>query len=300
MALYAWSTFGMSASDTTPTAHLDTDEATRQLIDQWAGILAQVLESMTDQRPAITWRPIDGLFDEIASDADFLWWEQPLHISADALVWVGAPRATWDHAGTLTLRAAGLETVEPSEARNTWLEILGQSLSALARSVGMLLGREVTCDTGRELNPGPQNREWAQVAMSFGDNSLPPLLFGFSARLRELILTPSADTDGASKSGNEGSCASAPAFTNSRTMNLLMGVDLPVSISFGKTQLPMRDVLKLTTGSIVELNRGVNEPVEVLVNRCLVARGEVVVVDGNYGVRIQEIASRQDRLRSLR
>ena len=49
----------------------------------------------------------------------------------------------------------------------------------------------------------------------------------------------------------------------------------------------MKDVLKLTTGSIVELNRGVNEPVEVLVNHCLIARGEVVVVEGNYGVRIQ-------------
>ena len=64
--------------------------------------------------------------------------------------------------------------------------------------------------------------------------------------------------------------------------------------------LPMKDVIKLTTGSIVELNRRVNEPVEVLVNQCLIARGEVVVVEGNYGVRILEIASRQDRIRSLR
>lgn len=83
-------------------------------------------------------------------------------------------------------------------------------------------------------------------------------------------------------------------------MDLLLDVDLPVSISFGKAQLPMKDVLKLTTGSIVELNRGVSEQVEVLVNQCLIARGEVVVIDGNYGVRIQEIASRQDRLRTLR
>src|SRR5262249_62023905 len=84
------------------------------------------------------------------------------------------------------------------------------------------------------------------------------------------------------------------------TMDLLLEVELPVSISFGKTELPMKDVLKLTTGSIIELNRSVSEPVEVLVNHCLIARGEVVVVEGNYGVRIQHIASRQDRLRSLR
>jgi flagellar motor switch protein FliN/FliY len=86
----------------------------------------------------------------------------------------------------------------------------------------------------------------------------------------------------------------------SRTMDLLLDVNLPVSISFGKALLPMKDVLKLTTGSIVELNRVLNDPVEVLVNHCLIARGEVVVVEGNYGIRIQEIASRQDRLRSVR
>lgn len=82
-------------------------------------------------------------------------------------------------------------------------------------------------------------------------------------------------------------------------MDLLLDVELPVSISFGKTCLPLRDVLKLTTGSIVELNRTASDPVDVLVNQRLVARGEVVVVEGNYGIRIQEIASRQDRLRSI-
>ena len=81
---------------------------------------------------------------------------------------------------------------------------------------------------------------------------------------------------------------------------VLLEVEVPVSISFGRCRLALKDVLKLTSGSIVELDRDVNEPVEVLVNRCLIARGEVVVVEGNYGVRIQQIASRQDRLRSVR
>ena len=82
-------------------------------------------------------------------------------------------------------------------------------------------------------------------------------------------------------------------------MELLLDVELPVSISFGKTELPLKEVLKLTTGSIIELNRSVNDPVEILVNHCLIARGEVVVIDGNYGVRIQRIVSGQERLRTL-
>jgi flagellar motor switch protein FliN/FliY len=49
----------------------------------------------------------------------------------------------------------------------------------------------------------------------------------------------------------------------------------------------------------VELNRSITEPVEVIVNNCVIARGEVVVVEGNFGVRIREVISRQDRLRTL-
>ena len=84
----------------------------------------------------------------------------------------------------------------------------------------------------------------------------------------------------------------------SKTPELLLDVPLPVSVSFGKTSLQIREVLKLNTGSVVELDRLVSEPVEVIVNHCVIARGEVVVVDGNYGVRVTHLASREDRLRS--
>jgi len=80
---------------------------------------------------------------------------------------------------------------------------------------------------------------------------------------------------------------------------LLFDVELPVSVSFGRALVPLKEILKLNSGSIVELNRAVTEPVEVIINNCVIARGEVVVVEGNYGVRIQQIISRQDRLRSL-
>ena len=83
---------------------------------------------------------------------------------------------------------------------------------------------------------------------------------------------------------------------NLETLDLLLDVELPVSVSFGKAQIPLQQVLKWTPGSIVELECAVNEPVEVVVNNCVIARGEVVVVDGNYGVRVQQIVSRAQRL----
>jgi flagellar motor switch protein FliN/FliY len=77
-----------------------------------------------------------------------------------------------------------------------------------------------------------------------------------------------------------------------RHLDTLMNVDLPVTVSFGSTEMTLADVLRLTTGSIVEFNHLLSEPVNIIVNNCLVARGDVVVVDANYGVRISEVIAR--------
>lgn len=296
----------MSAED--KDLKLASVENAKALLSQWSDSLAQVLESMTDQRPRIEWQGVSGSLPEVAagsalgSPEEMLWWEQPFQPPAGMTVWVGAPRTTWEYAGTLTLKAAGLETVESAEARNTWFEIVGQSLSSLARSLGSILGCEVVRESGVEHSPEPELRDWATVSLKFKDEeSLPALLVAFNAKLLGIIAAPPIAAEASPPLSENQVAVSIDAVpVHSRTMDLLLDVDLPVSISFGKAQLPMKDVLKLTTGSIVELNRGVNEQVEVLVNQCLIARGEVVVVDGNYGVRIQEIASRMDRIRTLR
>ena len=75
----------------------------------------------------------------------------------------------------------------------------------------------------------------------------------------------------------------------------LMDLDLPMSIALGRAVLPIRDVLKLSAGSLVELDRRVGDNVEVLVHGTVVAKGEVVSVKGNYAIRIQEIISQHDR-----
>jgi flagellar motor switch protein FliN len=285
---------------------LQTNEAVRALLDSWVENLAQVLESMTDQRPAVRWQAASGTTAALGLDSgsERLWSSYKLRCPQEAGIWISSPRQTWQQAGRLTLQATGLETSNPEEIKKTWSEILSQWLSAFARGLSSHLGREVTSqDTGEngsgENSPdGPQ--EWLLASLRFGEMNLPPVAVAFSPALVGLM-TSAAESSGAT-AGRERDPGQPAGETMppSRTLDLLLDVELPVSISFGKTQLPLKDLLKLTTGSIVELNRGVNEPVEVLVNRCLVARGEVVVVEGNYGVRIQQIASRQDRLRSIR
>jgi len=273
-------------------------ERIHALLDQWTASLADVVAAMADQKPEVHWEATGTS----PAAPDLLWWEQPFQIVPGAAVWVATPRSTWEHTGTLTLKAAGLETVEINEARNTWLEILGQSLSALALSIGAVLGREVACEAGAERAPDANPEAAASVSLTFGESPQAPLWIGFSPKLVAIVSHPPGGEIGGAQTGPAEIVDSAQAGRGDvpPTMDLLLDVELPVSVSFGVTEIPMKDVLKLTTGSIVELNRGVNEPVEVLVNHCLIARGEVVVVEGNYGVRIQHIVSRQDRLRSVR
>lgn len=85
-----------------------------------------------------------------------------------------------------------------------------------------------------------------------------------------------------------------------RKLELLLDVPLKVSVILGRTKRPIKEVLNLTPGAIVELQSLVDEPVEILVNGTLVARGEVVVVNENFGVRITSIISPEERIKQLR
>jgi flagellar motor switch protein FliN/FliY len=82
-------------------------------------------------------------------------------------------------------------------------------------------------------------------------------------------------------------------------IDLILDVELPVVVTFGAAEMQLRDIMKLGVGSVIELDKGVNDPVGIVVNSKPIARGEVVMVDGNYGVRILEVESTAERIRSL-
>ena len=78
-----------------------------------------------------------------------------------------------------------------------------------------------------------------------------------------------------------------------------MDVELAVTLRFGCRQTTLHEVLDLATGAVLELDREIQDPVDLVLNGRVIARGEVVVVDGNYGLRINEVASAQGRVSSL-
>lgn len=84
------------------------------------------------------------------------------------------------------------------------------------------------------------------------------------------------------------------------TLDLLLDVPLQLTVELGQTQRTVRDLLEMAPGTVVELDRLAGEPVDLLVNGRLIARGEVVVIDENFGIRITDIVSPGERLRRLR
>ncbi|RMH58449.1 MAG: flagellar motor switch protein FliN [Candidatus Hydrogenedentota bacterium] len=95
--------------------------------------------------------------------------------------------------------------------------------------------------------------------------------------------------------------ALTPSLTEGQQKNIeiLLDVSMQVTVELGRTTMMIRDILELGTGSIIELDKLAGEPVDLLVNNKLIARGEVVVIDENFGVRVTDIVSPLERIKGL-
>jgi flagellar motor switch protein FliN len=269
------------------------------LARQWSEEFVHVMEAMADLRPEM--KAADG------PDADanpYLWWKQSMDAAPRAAVWIGTPEETWLSLGRRILAAAGLESTITEEIRSSYLEVLRQAMSAFANALGSQLDREVNCTEGAEQAPAASTA-LCRLSIRVGDESLPDMVFRASQELLDAVSRTmrTEDASPAVPQYGPGSDAQDTVDVPARvfnTLDLLLDVEMPVSVSFGRTQVRIQDILKLITGSIIELDRAISEPVEVIVNNCVIARGEVVVVEGNYGVRINEVMSRQQRLQESR
>lgn len=195
-----------------------------------------------------------------------------------------------EEVGRFILEAAGLETFDAASLKSTYFEVLAQAASGWTQKLTSLLDRKIEINESGESTSFYPSLTYFPLELRFGEKSF----HGFVG-VSEAFFQQSAPE------------APPPQFTQpvatgstSNQYELLLDVELPVSISFGRALVPLKEILKLNSGSIVELDRAVTEPVEVIVNNCVIARGEVVVVEGNYGVRIQQIISRSDRLSTMK
>jgi flagellar motor switch protein FliN/FliY len=256
-----------------------------RLIHYLETALSQSIGSMTGKEISVA-------FDAGAADPPVLenaiTWQQSFSILEGPSFWIAAGRDLWEALGRLTLEVAGIGEVADEDCRSTWHEILNQTIAGVATAMTADQATEVTVSKGGEIEAEPPGLAWLTFSVAEAGNRKWSFKAGWTAELTSFC-EPRAE---------EARSPAARDSAVSKTFDLLLEVALPISVSFGRTSLQIREVLKLNTGSIVELDRFVSDPVEVIVNDCVIARGEVVVVDGNYGVRINRLASREDRLRT--
>jgi len=272
-------------------------ESRSWLADEWAIQLTHVMEFMAGEVPVVTDAPHQLSASDVEPDqTEIIWWEQPFSIGPDAIAWIGAPAKSCDEIGTRVLKSAGVDDGDRETIRSTYREIVNQALSGLAATLSKRARRETTCLAGRAAPPqSTADLRSHSFEITLGEQSFPALAV-FTKSIEDL---PETLAEVSPKALSPASRLLGEETPKNHPIDLLLDVELPVSVSFGRAQLALKDVIKLTTGSIVELNRSVSEPVEVIVNNCVIARGEVVVVEGNFGVRIRQVISRQERLRTL-
>jgi flagellar motor switch protein FliN/FliY len=113
------------------------------------------------------------------------------------------------------------------------------------------------------------------------------------------------DWEGGGEGGGEatleefGEPGGAPASRQAQSIDFILDIPLEVTVELGRTSMLINDLLQLGQGSVIELNKLAGEPLEIMVNRKLIARGEVVVVNEKFGVRLTDIVSPIERVKSL-
>jgi flagellar motor switch protein FliN len=188
---------------------------------------------------------------------------------------------------------------DPSR-REAYEEFLRQVVGQVATSLKSAAGGDVEIKSAGNSAPAWQNPSRAGIRIG-GEKLAPIRLFVIvTAELAGSFQTPQEVSLPSTPNPGEPSMAQ-PELSAARNSNLelLLDVTLDATICFGQNQMLLRDILELHPGAAVTLNRTVDEPVDLLVGGRMVARGEVVIVDGNYGLRITEILSSHQRILSL-
>jgi flagellar motor switch protein FliN len=175
------------------------------------------------------------------------------------------------------------EAPSDDSVRDTLLEVCGQAVGALSQSAAFTGLKLAQCVVVETVPPGPA----VAFEVTAGD------VFSGSLQIWPPVTAPSA-------------LARTPAVTVApaelslpANLDVILDIDLPLAVRFGETELTLAALTRLAPGSVIDLGRSPDDPVDVLINGRLIARAEVVVVAGNYGVRITEVISAADRLRSV-
>lgn len=226
-----------------------------------------------------------------AAAAIMLWFRSDFRPSSFGFVAFGAAEEPWLKVGHRILTGGDDESSDGETVLSTMREIAAQVTGSILSTVNHAYRKQIEVQELQSLESfdgaAPGNRT-SHFRLTLSDGLAVPLTLVIPESLTH-ALVPERPAEP----------ATALAAIDSKKLEMLLDVEMPIRVSIGRAHMPLKDVIKLTTGSVVELNRTVSELVDIVVNNCVVARGDVVVVEGNFGVRIREVLSKEDRMRRL-
>jgi flagellar motor switch protein FliN/FliY len=170
-----------------------------------------------------------------------------------------------------------------------WGELLREVANAAAGELLAKTGKTCSVEKFEEITGE------SKVSLAFQLNSGER---AFAILVRDEVRAPGPAAQPAAQPAD--ASAPAPPAGLSPGINLLLDVELEVSLRFGSKELPLGEILDLGPGDVVQLDRNVADPVDLIVGDKIVACGEVVLVNGNFGLRVTEVASPRKRLESIR
>jgi flagellar motor switch protein FliN/FliY len=268
----------------------------RWLITEWAQALAQAIEGMGG--PALK-AEVAETGEQPGGEGSF-WWAQELSLVPGHSIWIGAVESAWREIGGGVLQALGIETPEAGEIRDTYREIVAQSLSSLASALTARCHNEVTCRAGEPFAGPPETGTCGFIDLRNGDAQ--PFQLCFVARA-ELVkqLDPEAPAQASAQEAVDNKTGKRERTEHAAVaIEPVMNLEMPVCVSLGIGKISLEEAFKLTRGSLIPLAQRADDLVEFRVNGKLVARGEVVTVNGQYGIRVHELISRSERLDQIR
>jgi flagellar motor switch protein FliN len=204
------------------------------------------------------------------------------------------------HADAVTLaqRLMGMSEEPPDEAvADTVAEVASQAAGALAQQP-VASGAKIRVDGTPARGAGAPTSTPAPFDVALADGTV--FHFACWADLESIAQPAAAPAPTPVAPPLAPALAPRPAaVAPSDNLDLILDIELPLTVRFGRTEMTLQSLTRVGPGSVLDLDRSPDEPVDVLINDKVIARGEVVVVSGNYGVRITEVVSAVERIRTL-
>jgi len=217
-------------------------------------------------------------------------------LQGDAWIEIGAPGAVLLAQKFLGESAdpAGKLDQKHTEALKQLLREVSKVASASLKTKFGETGLEVNDEKVIGTKPTSQGQSFGLLA---SDGPSPKLTL--SLRVSPDLEASLSSGSNATSDRSAGSDLSSTALPHEPNVDLLLGVNLNLTLRFGRRVLPLREIVDLTSGSVVELDQEVQEPADLLLGDKLIARGQVVIVDGNYGLQVTEVVDARQRVSTL-